>query len=128
MPLDEGGRGYDALVELAGDARVVLIGEATHGTHEFYRARAEITQRLMEDEGFDAVALEADWPNAYRVDRYVRGAEGAAASADEALAGFRDFPHWMWRNEDVEAFVDWLRERNAAVAAAEQAGFYGLDV
>jgi len=131
-PLTGGARDYDELLELVGDARFVLLGEATHGTHEFYEERARITQRLIEEKGFHAVAVEADWPDAYRVNRYVRGQVAGAdsdANANAALSGFTRFPNWMWRNTDVAAFVDWLRahnERNAP--GGRQVGFYGLDL
>lgn len=125
-PLTGGERDYDALLDLVGDARFVLLGEATHGTHEFYEERARITRRLIEDKGFHAVAVEADWPDAYRVNRYVRG-RGTDRNADEALSGFQRFPNWMWRNTDVAAFVDWLRQHNARTAGP-QVGFYGLDL
>jgi erythromycin esterase-like protein len=119
---------YGALLELIGNARIVLLGEASHGTHEFYRARADISQRLIEEEGFRAVAVEADWPDAYRVNRFVRGLN-ADATANEALSDFRRFPTWMWRNADVLDFVGWLRDRNDLLPASEQkAGFYGLDL
>src|SRR5437762_3653628 len=85
---------YDPLLELIGEARFVLLGEASHGTHEFYRARAEITRRLIREKGFVAVAVEADWPDAYRVNRYVRGANDDS-NPDQALAGFKRFPTWM---------------------------------
>src|SRR5436190_17983499 len=94
------GSDYDQLLERIGDARVVLIGEASHGTHEFYRERALITERLVAEKGFTAVAAEADWPDAYRVNRYVH-AEPGDADTNEALASFRRFPTWMWRNTDV---------------------------
>lgn len=119
---------YDPLLELIGDARFVLLGEATHGTHEFYRERAEITRRLIVEKGFTAVAVEADWPDAYRVNRYVRGLNDDPDS-ERALAGFERFPTWMWRNTDVVEFVDWLRAWNDALPAdASKAGFYGLDL
>jgi erythromycin esterase-like protein len=124
--LDGGARDYDALLELVGDARFVLLGEATHGTHEFYEERARITQRLIEEKGFHAVAVEADWPDAYRVNRYVRG-QGEDRSADEALSGFQRFPNWMWRNTDVQTFVEWLRGHNDR-AGQRKVGFYGLDL
>src|SRR5687767_9992723 len=101
----------DRVVDLIGDAQYVLLGEASHGTHEFYRERARITQRLIEEKGFRIVAVEADWPDAYRVDRYVRGVSGDPGAID-ALADFKRFPAWMWRNADVLDFVAWLRERN----------------
>src|ERR1044071_711822 len=96
-PLSGSDRDYDPLLELVGDRRFVLLGEASHGTHEFYEARAAITRRLIEEKGFTAVAVEADWPDAYRVNCYVRG-RGDDASAADALGGFRRFPTWMWRN------------------------------
>lgn len=116
---------YDELIESVGTARVVLIGEATHGTHEFYRHRAVITKRLIEEHGFNAVAVEADWPDAYRVNRFARGADDDL-DAERALAGFERFPTWMWRNADVLDFVGWLRAHNER--AASPTGFYGLDL
>jgi erythromycin esterase-like protein/predicted phosphoribosyltransferase len=119
---------YDALIERATAARFVLIGEASHGTHEFYRERAEITKRLIAEAGFTAVAVEADWPDAYRVNRFVRG-DSDDASAEEALGDFRRFPTWMWRNTEVAEFVTLLREYNDALAAGTaKVGFYGLDL
>jgi erythromycin esterase-like protein len=119
---------HDALLELVGNARFVLLGEATHGTHEFYHERARITQRLIAEQGFNAVAVEADWPDAYRVNRHVRGT-GTDTGSDQALGGFKRFPTWMWRNTEVVAFVDWLRAFNQAAASpAAMAGFYGLDL
>ena len=119
----------EVLEELIGDARIVLIGESSHGTHEFYEARAEITKWLIEHNGFNAVAAEADWPDAYRVNQYVRGL-GADSTAEEALQGFERFPAWMWRNVVVRDFAQWLRWHNQRCAAsgARQAGFYGLDL
>ena len=102
--------------ELIGDARIVLIGESSHGTHEFYQARAEITKWLIEEKGFCAVAAEADWPDAYRVNRYVRGL-GDDSTAEEALRGFERFPAWMWRNAVVRDFADWLRWHNERCGA-----------
>jgi erythromycin esterase-like protein len=125
-PLTGGAHDYDPLLDLVGDARFVLLGEATHGTHEFYEERARITRRLIEDKGFHAVAVEADWPDAYRVNRYVRG-QGEDRDANEALSGFQRFPNWMWRNTDVERFVGWLRKHNQK-AAGRPVGFYGLDL
>lgn len=118
---------YDELLERVGDARVVLLGEATRGTHEFYEIRAELTRRLIEEKGFSAVAVEADWPDAYRVNRYVRGAGRDTVPAD-ALGDLRRFPAWTWRNRELARFVDWLRGRNAGRRPEERAGFYGLDL
>src|SRR5258705_1098107 len=91
---------YDPVIELVGDARFVLLGEASHGTHEFYSERAQITKRLITENGFTAVAAEADWPDASRVNRYVRG-RSTDVNAIDALGDFRRFPPWMWRNTDV---------------------------
>ena len=118
---------YDGLLALIGDAQIVLLGESTHGTHEFYAERARITRRLICEKGFCAVAVEADWPDAYRVNRYVRGT-GSDSSAADALDGFRRLPSWMWCNTDVLQFVDWLRSHNDALPIERQAGFYGLDL
>jgi erythromycin esterase-like protein/predicted phosphoribosyltransferase len=118
---------YDAIVDAAARAKVVLLGEATHGTHEFYRHRALITGRLIAELGFSAVAVEADWPDAYRVNRYVRGV-GTDGDATEALSSFRRFPSWMWRNADVLDFVGWLRSYNEGRPEGNRAGFYGLDL
>ncbi len=119
---------YDALLDLVGDRRFVLIGEASHGTHEFYRERARVTRRLIDECGFTAVAVEADWPDAYRVNRYVTGLSHDNG-ADAALSDFRRFPAWMWRNRDVVAFVEWLRARNDAHGhQATKVRFYGLDL
>jgi erythromycin esterase-like protein/predicted phosphoribosyltransferase len=118
---------YQPLIDGVRDARVVLLGEATHGTHEFYRERAFITRRLITECGFTAVAVEADWPDAYRVNRYVRG-DSRDADAVDALKDFGRFPTWMWRNADVLDFVGWLRTYNDARPANSRAGFYGLDL
>lgn len=126
--LEETDRRYDGLLDLIGDAPFVLLGEATHGTHEFYRTRAEITKRLISEKGFTAVCIEGDWPDAYRVNRFVRGTDDDA-EAVESLAGFKRFPTWMWRNAEVLDFVSWLREHNDRVPSGERkAGFYGLDL
>src|SRR5882762_10564330 len=100
---------YDSLVELAGTSRFALLGEASHGTHDFYQTRVQITQRLIEEKGYTAVAVEADWPDAYRVNRYVQG-RGEDADAVEALGSFKRFPTWMCRNTDVVESIAWLRE------------------
>src|SRR5436189_2592467 len=128
QPLEGNARDYDPLLNLIGEARFCLLGEATHGTHEFYRERAEITRRLIKEKDFTAIAVEADWPDAFRVNRYVRGS-GDDGSADEALSGFKRFPTWMWRNTVVLDFVEWLRDYNSSLAPnATKVGFYGLDL
>jgi erythromycin esterase-like protein len=119
---------YDSLVDLIGDARFVLLGEASHGTHEFYRERAVISKKLIYQRGFKAVAVEADWPDAYRINRFVHGVSEDVDSV-EALSGFKRFPQWMWRNADVLDFVGWLREHNdEQVFEDRKCGFYGLDL
>ena len=119
---------YDPLIELAGNSRFALLGEASHGTHDFYHTRAALTQRLIEEKRFLAVAVEADWPDASRVNRYVQG-RSDDADAVEALGSFQRFPTWMWRNTDVVEFVAWLREYNDALPeGARKVGFYGLDL
>lgn len=117
----------DEILALVGEARFVLIGEASHGTHEFYESRAEITKRLIEEKGFSAVAVEADFPDAYRVNRFVRGL-GEDKTANEALSDFNRFPLWMWRNREVLDFVGWLKKSNDGKSPASQAGFYGFDL
>jgi erythromycin esterase-like protein len=127
IPLKGDPRQYDALIDGIGDARVVLLGEATHGTHEFYRERAYITRRLLTEKGFAAVAVEADWPDAYRINRFVR-ATSTDEDAVQALSDFGRFPTWMWRNADVLDFIGWLRTHNEAQPADNRAGVYGLDL
>ena len=125
---------YDSLMNLVGDRRFVLLGEASHGTHEFYRARAEITKRLIVERGFTAVAVEADFPDALRVDAFVRGrGDGEArtisdAAATAALNSFTRFPQWMWRNRDVRGFVADLRAHNEGLAEENKVSFYGIDL
>ena len=114
----------DMMMDRIGDARVVLIGEASHGTAEFYRMRALITKRLIEEKGFTIVAAEADWPDAARIDHYVRHRE----TPPSEWQAFARFPIWMWRNEDVRAFADWLHKWNAPRAPLTRVGFYGLDL
>ncbi len=125
--LSEDAHRFDGLLTLIGDARFALLGEASHGTQEFYRDRAEITKRLILEKGFTAVAVEADWPDAWRVNRYVRGLP-CDTNADDALSGFQRFPAWMWRNTVVRDFVEWLRAHNSTVGADQKVGFYGLDL
>jgi len=117
---------YDPLLELIGEARLVLLGEATHGTDEFYKSRAEITKRLIEEKAFTVIGWEADWPDALRVNRYIRGKDDDS-TAQEALAGFKRFPTWMWRNADILNLVGWLEEHNSRTRGPT-AGVYGLDL
>ena len=115
------------VADFIGDADFALLGEASHGTHEFYAFRAAVTKRLILESGCRAVVVEADWPDAYRVNRYVRHASGDG-SALHALADFKRFPTWMWRNTVVVEFIEWLRDHNDGLAPADQVGFYGMDL
>lgn len=112
------------LLDRIGDARIVLLGEASHGTSEFYQFRALITQALIEQKGFSFVAIEGDWPDAARIDHYVRHAEYPPSE----WTAFARFPTWMWRNEEVRSFVDWLREHNTHLDAGKRVAFHGLDL
>jgi erythromycin esterase-like protein len=127
-PLAGATHDYDPLIEMIGDAPYVLLGEASHGTHEFYQARAKITKRLVREKGFSIIAWEADWPDALRVNRYVRGS-GKDEDAVEALADFQRFPVWMWRNAEVADFIGWLRGHNDGLKRDQpKVGVYGLDL
>ena len=112
------------LMTRIGDAKIVLLGEASHGTSEFYRMRDRITKELVQKKGFDFIAIEGDWPDAARIDHYVRHFDYPASE----WTAFARFPTWMWRNEDVRAFVDWLHEHNARTAPENRTAFYGLDL
>lgn len=124
-----GARGdYDPLMKLIGNARFVLLGEATHGTHEFYKARSEITKRLIREKGFNIIAWEADWPDALRINGFIQG-RNKDQTALEALREFKRFPRWMWRNADILDLVGWLRTHNERLPSGSPAvGVYGLDL
>jgi erythromycin esterase-like protein len=126
-PLTGTARDHEPLLALIGDARIVLLGEASHGTHEFYAERAAITRRLIAERGFDAVVIEGDWPDSQRVNRHVVGL-GDDRTAGDALAGFQRFPTWLWRNREVASFVKWLRGHNHGRDPHARIGFYGLDL
>ena len=117
----------DEVIALCDHADFVLLGEASHGTHEFYRCRAEITKRLISEKGFTAIAVEADFPDAYRVNRYVQGGS-RDQTAEESLENFRRYPLWMWRNADVVDLVGWLRAHNERLDPGRRVGFYGIDL
>jgi erythromycin esterase-like protein/predicted phosphoribosyltransferase len=128
LPLRGEETDIDPLLQRLERAEIVLIGEASHGTHEFYAQRASITRRLIAERGFNAVAVEADWPDAYRINCFVRG-ESDDPDAETALGDFHRFPRWMWRNEDVLEFVQWLRDYNDALPPDKpKTGFYGIDL
>jgi erythromycin esterase-like protein len=126
-PLALDGERFDVVLDRIGDASIVALGEATHGTREFYEARRIITTRLVEERGFGAIVVEADWPDAHRVDAYVRG-ESADRNAHEALGDFTRFPRWMWRNEETVRLVEWLRSFNDGRLPEQRVGFYGMDL
>lgn len=127
LPLEHP-RDLEPLIELIGDARFVLLGEASHGTAEYYTWRAELSKRLIAEHGFSFVAVEGDWPDCYRVNRWVKGYRNSGGSAEEVLHAFDRWPTWMWANREVESFVRWLRAHNGQAPEGRRAGFYGLDV
>lgn len=127
IPLTGGPDDYDPLMDRIGDASIVLLGEATHGTHEFYESRMRITQRLIEEMDFTAVALEADWPDCVQINRHIHRSSNQSET-QEALSAFKRFPVWMWRNTDVSEFVDWLANHNRRESISRQVGVYGLDL
>lgn len=124
-PITDNENKYDSLLNDIGNSRYVLIGEATHGTHEFYKARAEITRQLILKKDFMAVAIEGDWPDVYHIHRYLQG-QGDKNNYEEALKGFKRFPQWMWRNKSIIPFLQWLRIHNDNLT--NKIGFYGLDL
>ncbi|HYG23918.1 MAG TPA: erythromycin esterase family protein [Verrucomicrobiae bacterium] len=126
-PLPGAQSDYDPLMELVGDATFVLLGEATHGTHEFYRARADITKRLVQEKGSNVIAWEADWPDATRMSRFV--GEGRDVDVHAALADFERFPVWMWRNQEIADLCGWLRDYNSSgKKGGTQVRIFGLDL
>jgi len=127
LPLHEV-RDLDPLLERIGDARFVLLGEASHGTSEYYTWRTAISERLIREKGFSFIAVEGDWPDCYRVNRYVKGLPDAGDSARDVLHAFERWPTWMWANEEIVALAEWLRRHNDALPEDRRIGFYGLDV
>jgi erythromycin esterase len=121
-------RDLDALLELIGDARYVLLGEASHGTSEFYTWRRLISERLIREKGFSFIAVEGDWPDCYGVNRYVKEMPGSSESAEATLHAFERWPTWMWANREVVGLAEWLRQHNRTVPDEKRVGFYGLDV
>ncbi|WP_208458056.1 erythromycin esterase family protein [Vreelandella sedimenti] len=115
---------FGAHFDRFGDAKIVLLGEASHGTSEFYRARAAITRRLIEQHNFNIVAVEADWPDASYIDRHIRH----RAAASDGRQAFTRFPSWMWHNEEVATFTEWLRQHNAELPFSQRTSFRGLDI
>ncbi|MBI5370964.1 MAG: erythromycin esterase family protein [Sphingobacteriales bacterium] len=118
----------DLLLDAIGDARYVLLGEASHGTHEYYTWRSVISRRLIEEKGFSFIAVEGDWPDCYRVNRYIKGYPDAGPHARDVVTTFNRWPTWMWANWEIVALSEWMRKHNTALPAGQRAGFYGLDV
>ena len=131
IPLD-GIENLDSMVKAIGDADIVLLGEASHGTSDFYRVRAELSKKLITSKGFNIIGVEGDWPSAYRLNRYVKGMEGADSSAADALGDFTRWPTWMWANTDIRDFAEWLKEYNevnqGGGSDCPKVGFYGIDM
>lgn len=126
IPLSESSR-FTELIHDIGERRFVLIGEATHGTDEFYAVRANLSKELIERKGFDAIVIEGDWPDSYEINRYVLG-ESKVDCAKSALVGFERFPTWMWRNTVVEDFIEWLKTHNCGQSNDQKVRFYGFDL
>jgi erythromycin esterase-like protein len=124
----ESAKDLDPLIDAIGDARFVLLGEASHGTSEFYTWRAEISKRLVREKNFSFIGVEGDWPDCYRVNRFVKGYADSGDSAFAVLHAFERWPTWMWANREIVQLIEWLRDHNRGIAAERQVGFYGLDV
>jgi len=118
----------DPLLEQIGDAHFVLLGEASHGTSEYYTWRTAISQRLIREKGFSFIAVEGDWPDCYHVNRYIKGLPDAGTDARQALQTFRRWPTWMWANEEIVTLTEWLHDWNRTMTEESKVGFYGLDV
>ncbi|HEU4904011.1 MAG TPA: erythromycin esterase family protein, partial [Flavisolibacter sp.] len=118
----------DALLEDIGDRPVVMLGEASHGTHEYYTWRTAISKRLIVEKGFNFIAVEGDWPDCYKINRFVKGYKDASDSIRDVLQNFDRWPTWMWANWEIAALAEWLRDHNQGKRADQKIGFYGLDV
>src|SRR5438045_4836563 len=118
----------DNLISDIGEKPVVMLGEASHGTHEYYTWRAAISKRLIQEKGFNFIAVEGDWPDCYKINRFVKGYKDAGDSVKEVLLNFDRWPTWMWANWEVAALAEWLRDFNATKPGDQKIGFYGLDV
>jgi erythromycin esterase len=123
-----GSSDLDPLMDKIGDARVVLLGEASHGTHEFYSWRTALTKRLIKEKGFSFIAVEGDWPDCYQINRYVKHYTGTPFQAEDVLSKFRRWPTWLWANWETAALMEWVREYNKLLVPENRIGFYGLDV
>ncbi|MCE9538091.1 MAG: erythromycin esterase family protein [Bacteroidetes bacterium] len=118
----------DALIEIIGDSKYVLLGEASHGTHEYYTWRTEISKKLIQKKGFSFIAVEGDWPDCYRINRYIKNYIDSGKSAVDVLHKFNRWPTWMWANWEIVALTEWLKNHNSSLPKSRKTGFYGLDV
>ncbi|RFU61056.1 erythromycin esterase family protein [Peribacillus glennii] len=118
----------DVLVDKIGDARLVLLGEASHGTSEFYQVRAELSKKLIQDKGFSIIAVEGDWPASQKLNGYIKGYDTETKTAKEVLKSFNRWPTWMWANEEIAGFAEWLKDHNRSYSGTPKVGFYGIDV
>lgn len=118
----------DALLDDIGERRVVMLGEASHGTHEYYTWRTEISKRLIQEKGFSFIAVEGDWPDCYKINPYIKGYHDAGNNINDVLRNFDRWPTWMWANWEVAALAELLKEYNRSLPANKKIGFYGLDV
>lgn len=118
----------DALIDRIGNSKVVMLGEASHGNHEYYTWRAAITRRLVTEKGFSFIAVEGDWPDCYNINRYIKHYPGSPSTAREVLDKFNRWPSWMWANWEIAALMEWLRDHNSKKQPGQRTGFYGLDV
>src|SRR5690554_4390660 len=116
------------LIAVAGEKKLVMLGEASHGTHEYYYWRDQISRRLIEDHGFNFIAVEGDFASLYQLNRYIKNKEGAENSAREVLLKLERWPTWMWANEEVVTLAEWLRNYNDKLSQSHKIGFYGMDV
>jgi erythromycin esterase-like protein len=124
----ENSKDLDALIGDIGDRPVVMLGEASHGTHEYYTWRAAISKRLIQEKGFNFIAVEGDWPDCYKINRYIKGYRDAGDNIEEVLKNFDRWPTWMWGNWEIAALAEWLKEYNKNLPVNKKVGFYGLDV
>ncbi|MFS0576309.1 erythromycin esterase family protein [Sporosarcina sp. 179-K 3D1 HS] len=128
LPLHEEST-FDAILEAIGDAEIVLLGEASHGTSDFYEVRTDLTKRLIQEKGFTIIAVEGDWPSAQDVNQYIKGYDTQGKDTAELLKeAFHRWPTWMWANEEIEALVNWLKEENDKRQSEQRVGFYGIDL
>ncbi|SHG50234.1 Erythromycin esterase homolog [Salegentibacter echinorum] len=118
----------DPLIDRIGDSNYVLLGEASHGTHEYYTWRAKISKRLIEEKGFSFIAVEGDWPDCYHINRWVKNIDNSNDSIQKVLSKFKRWPTWMWANWETAAFTQWLKKHNERLTDDQKIGFYGLDV